>query len=152
MKKIIKIAGIVVSIIFIGFIGIILFALYGSTNPPETIGVDDINVSDKSITLKGNVEPGSATVYRGNSVAYRNEALYIKIRFGSAIVPMLLSLPLKETSSFDISIDKNKYGKINKIYLQGNTRSEIIEIWPKNNKYVPPPYPPPANPSFVPSK
>lgn len=95
-----------------------VYLLEGHTT--SHIGVDDVRVNDNEITLKGKIL-SSAIKYRGHRVKYDNGVLYIKIRGG------VMSL-FSDSGSIDISI-KNKYGEINKIYLEGHKPSENKLIW-----------------------
>lgn len=121
MKRFIIVIGIVVFLIVIATIATINSK---SVLNPYIVAILDVNVSDKKITLKGTLV-NSSLQFKGYTVKYENEILYISIEGG------LISL--SKPKDIDISID-NTYGKIKKIYLQGDTTSNIMLIYPKKNK------------------
>lgn len=126
--KIGKIIGIILGSMIIWLVS---YLIYGSTNPPKSVFIDEITVFDNKINFKGEVAVGSANVYRGYNVSYKDKLLYIKIRLGSVLGSIVPFLHLQESPNFAISIDKNKYGLIKEIYLQGDTPSENVLIWSK---------------------
>lgn len=117
--KVVKIVG--GTILGIIIIGLVVFLLSSSTIHPNNVFIKEVNVSDSQVTLKGTFIE-SARQYKGYKIDYKNEGLYIKIKGA------LLSF--SKTKEIDISI-ANKYGRIEKIYLQGDTLSVNKRIWPE---------------------
>ena len=91
------------------------------TIPPRKIMVRDMSVTDTTISIEVDDIADSAIGYSGYQTRYDNGTLFIKIKGG-----LIGSKPWFA----DISIDKSSYGKINKIYLQGDNSSENVQIWP----------------------
>ena len=117
--KIVKIVGIIMLGIII--IGLVILMLSKSTVRPSNVFVKDVDASDNKVTLKGTFMD-SAIKYKGYTAEYKNEELYIKIKGG------LISF--SKTKEINISI-ANSYGKIKGVYLQDDTPSGNILIWPK---------------------
>ncbi|WP_027409414.1 hypothetical protein [Anoxybacteroides tepidamans] len=106
-------------IIFLMIIfGVMVFSKTLSLN---SIAISETNVGDKIISIKGNIAE-SGTKYKGYSISEKNGTLFINIK-GS-----LFSFGDKD-SSFDIKINKGKYGHINKILL--HDRAHNRQIWPE---------------------
>ncbi len=120
MKKIRIILTIVISIIIIGVMFNMIFTF---TVHPSVIFVKNVNVTNNIIAMEGEFA-ASAIWFKGYRAEYHNNILYIKIKGSSISFPNL-------SGSINISIP-NKYGTINKIYLQDNVPSGNIIIWPKD--------------------
>lgn len=89
---------------------------------PDLIFVSNSNVIEQNISIAGGFV-SSADQYRGYSVDYHDEALYIKVKghligfYGSS-------------GAFNINIE-NQYGDVNKIYIQGAELADHKLIWEK---------------------
>ena len=118
--KIVKITGSIILGIFI--IGLVVLLLFNSTVHPKNIFVSAVNVSDSKITLKGTFTD-SAILYKGYKAEYKNSTLYIKIKGG------LFSF--SNSKDLNLSII-NKYGKIKEIYLQDDSSSGNVLIFPRS--------------------
>lgn len=110
-------------LIFI-LIAIMAYMLLIKSIPPKNMYVQGLSVTDKTISLTITDTSDSAIGYSGYKVRANDGKLFIQIR-GSLIG--FLSKPWPVT----ISIDKNKYGEIKEIYLQGNSPSDTVLISPK---------------------
>ena len=95
---------------------------------PKMISFKDIKVNKNNITLYGpvNFPEDSGVACRNYKASYYENILYIKVK------GVLAGVPLAPNCPFDITIP-NKYGKIDKIYLQGDKPSENVLIWPVNS-------------------
>jgi hypothetical protein len=124
MKIIGIVFGIIIVIVIIGVIG---YFFFGTTISPKNIYIMDINVTDTKILVKADYNE-SGSVYRSSMVTFDNGKMYINIK---GVLAGVLPESLIQRWPVVISIDKNKYGKINEIYLQGFTPSDNILIWPK---------------------
>ena len=121
--SLLKIIGIIAAVVIL----VVIYYLFrGTTESPHWIGIMNQDISDKEISLQGTFAE-SAKAYRGYSVHYNTEILYIKIRSSIAIdIPPFLS----RSGDFNITIP-NKFGEIKEIYLEGNNPSENKLIWSK---------------------
>lgn len=120
MKRLLVI-GIVIAVIIILGVGIVLSK---STVNPKTIAVMDVTATDSKIDLKGSFT-NSSLQYKGYTAEYKNEILYISIKGG------LVSF--SKPKDMNISME-NTYGKIKEIYLQGDTASDNVLIYPRDKK------------------
>ena len=101
---------------------VVVMKMLTATVSPQSIAVSQVDVSDHLVTLKGNII-ASAVGYRGYKAEYHDGKLFIKIK-GSV-------LPIGKLSGrIDISIE-NQFGKIDEVYLQGNSSSNDELIWPQ---------------------
>ena len=113
----------IIVVVLILTIGLALsFILHNNVVNTSSIYISNIGVSDKKIDLSGSFS-ASAIFYRGYSVDYRDENLYISLK-GNVFNTT------NSSGEFNISIP-NKYGKIKEIYLEGATPTEKVLIWPK---------------------
>ncbi len=127
MKKLLIILGALIIIIIIGIASI---NYSKSTVNPHSIAIVDINVSDSKIDLKGMFSFSGPLSYKGYTAEYKNEALYIKIKGGLILFPPSPSSDPGLAPVINISM-KNTYGNVKKIYLQGDSVSDNILIYPK---------------------
>lgn len=89
---------------------------------PGSIGIREITVSNKTITLQGDILD-SAHHFVDAKVLQQGNSLFISIQ-GSL-------LPGKNSSgSFHVSLN-NDYGQIDRIYLSNGSKQDDIQIWPK---------------------
>lgn len=89
---------------------------------PNAVIISQSNVTEESITLTGGFAD-SASNYRGYSVEYHDQALYVKIKGN------ILPFP-NSSGNFNINFE-NKYSNVNKIYIQGSEESDRNLIWEK---------------------
>lgn len=117
MKKIV--GTVALAAVFL-IVGVVVTKLFYTTISPRDVFVKDINFSNNQVALTGTIL-SSAIKYKGYDVQYKNGALYIKIKGG------LISFSKPE----DINILVSSNNEIREIYLEDDTSSENILIWPK---------------------
>lgn len=89
---------------------------------PDLIFVSNSNVTEQNVSIAGGFV-SSADLYRGYSVDYHDQAMYVKIKGN------IIGLS-KSSGEFHINIE-NKYGDVNKIYIQGTEPPDDKLIWEK---------------------
>ncbi|MEK3787435.1 hypothetical protein [Paenibacillus sp. FSL K6-1230] len=118
-KKSMTLIGVFLLIIVIAAVVILFWKV---TLNPGSIGIREITVSNKTITLQGDILD-SAHHFVDAKVLQQENSLFISIR-GS-----LLPRP-HSSGSFHVSLN-NDYGQIDRIYLSNGSKQDDIQIWPK---------------------
>jgi len=96
------------------------FFIYGSCTDTQSIIVQQVNVDDYFISIKGRTT-NSAEGFSGYNYSIKNKNLYIKLRYSpiSSINP---------TGDFKIE-QGGEFEGIQKVYLQGDEKENIKLLW-----------------------
>ena len=111
-------------IILVITIGLIYsyFFIYGSYTDTQSIIVQDVNVDDYLISIRGTTT-NSATGFSGYNYSIENKNLYIKLRY---------SMVSKTNPTGDFKIEQGGASEgIQKVYLRGNQEENIKLLWSK---------------------
>jgi len=119
MKKIIICSFFIV----ITFIGIYITLNKSSIVKTDSIAVGQIQMTNHSLKIKGDTS-NSSTGFSGYQYRIENGNLYLQLEYSIVSKSHL-------NGAFDIEINKD-LKKINKVYLEGNTKKDIVLIWEKN--------------------
>lgn len=110
---------IILSLVIITGVTILLWSSFAPTNH---IMITDISANDDSINIHGTFSD-SALVYKGYTTKYSNGELSLRIKYGP--------ISLSKNKEIDISIIKQDYKDVSKIYLVGKESSDNTLIWQK---------------------
>ena len=105
-------------LIFLGY----MFFVEGQYVSTETIGVQEIEVAEEEIHLKG-LSKNSGNVFSKHTYFMEDGSLYIKLKYS-------IVSKFNPVGDFKITITEPT-NEIKKIYIQGNKKDDTRLVWEK---------------------
>ncbi|TJY40798.1 hypothetical protein E5161_16805 [Cohnella pontilimi] len=101
-------------------LGFVFLSFVSKVINPNYVVIRNIHVSAKETVIAGNFAE-SAAKYTGYTVSKKDKKLYIKIKASSFAFG-------NKSDTFNITIDRTKYGEVNEVYLSNGSIQR--KIWP----------------------